>query len=440
MRELRDASPRSLEAAVIRRSSHSSLAASLCSTRSRGRSTACAGVASSLSPCWPRDARRACRFAVRPALTLRRAGPGACHARRCSWLAVARGWQICLAGAPARRRAAAARPRPMPCRRGSRWRSPRRRARESDAAADVAGLAALPYKPAGGGMRPRQRHHVLEQSRRRPWQPRGQGPWGSGPGGAPSPNDIEDAIRRLQKNFSGLPGGGLGREGHRGDRAGGADPLARARHVLHGAAQRDRAQSGVRPLHRPRACRASTRTGRGRSARSSSCRCRTSRSPRSAIAATGAPTCPSESLMLTGDKNIVNVHFRVNWRIDAAHPEDFVFNVLNPRETVKSVAESIMREVVGQKTIDGILTSDRKAIEPDAQGANAEGARRLQGRRAGRAGAVAVRRRPRAGRVRLPRRDRRAAGPAARRQRGRHLRQPDQARGGRRRVAHHRRG
>ena len=75
----------------------------------------------------------------------------------------------------------------------------------------------------------------------------------------------------------------------------------------------------------------------------------------------------TESQMLTGDQNLVNVHFRVIWQIDPAHPEDYVFNVLNPRDTVKAVAESIMREVVGLKTIDGILTTDRKSIEPDVQ-------------------------------------------------------------------------
>ena len=71
--------------------------------------------------------------------------------------------------------------------------------------------------------------------------------------------------------------------------------------------------------------------------------------------------------MLTGDKNIVDVHFRVNWQIDPAKPEDYVFNILSPRETVKAVAESIMREVVGLKTIDGILTTDRAAVETDVQ-------------------------------------------------------------------------
>ena len=81
----------------------------------------------------------------------------------------------------------------------------------------------------------------------------------------------------------------------------------------------------------------------------------------------GSTDIPEESQMLTGDKNIVDVHFRVNWQIDPAKPEDYVFNILNPRETVKAVAESIMREVVGLKTIDGILTTDRASVEADVQ-------------------------------------------------------------------------
>jgi len=75
----------------------------------------------------------------------------------------------------------------------------------------------------------------------------------------------------------------------------------------------------------------------------------------------------AESQMLTGDQNIVDVRFRVIWQIDPTDPEDYVFNILYPKETVKAVAESIMREVVGLKTIDGVLTSDRKSIEPDVR-------------------------------------------------------------------------
>ena len=48
-------------------------------------------------------------------------------------------------------------------------------------------------------------------------------------------------------------------------------------------------------------------------------------------------------------------------------PEDFAFNVRGPRETVKAVAESVMREIVGRTAIQRILTAERKLIEPAAQ-------------------------------------------------------------------------
>jgi membrane protease subunit HflK len=71
-------------------------------------------------------------------------------------------------------------------------------------------------------------------------------------------------------------------------------------------------------------------------------------------------TLQKESLMLTGDENIVDVNFTVNWFIsDAA---DYLFNVNNPDQTIKAVAESAMREVVGQTQIEPILTQDRARI------------------------------------------------------------------------------
>ena len=79
------------------------------------------------------------------------------------------------------------------------------------------------------------------------------------------------------------------------------------------------------------------------------------------------PDAPEESLMLTGDENIADVKFRVIWQIDPAKPEDFAFNVANPPATVKAVAESAMREIVGQSQIQKILTADRKLIEPACQ-------------------------------------------------------------------------
>jgi membrane protease subunit HflK len=79
------------------------------------------------------------------------------------------------------------------------------------------------------------------------------------------------------------------------------------------------------------------------------------------------PEAPEESLMLTGDENIADVKFRVIWQIDPARPEDYAFNVANPPATVKAVAESSMREIVGQSQIQKILTADRKLIEPASQ-------------------------------------------------------------------------
>ncbi|NNC00931.1 protease modulator HflK, partial [Corallococcus exiguus] len=51
-----------------------------------------------------------------------------------------------------------------------------------------------------------------------------------------------------------------------------------------------------------------------------------------------------ESLMLTGDENIVDIDFDVVYQVNPAKPQDFVFNLQNPRGTIKAVAESAMRE------------------------------------------------------------------------------------------------
>ena len=76
---------------------------------------------------------------------------------------------------------------------------------------------------------------------------------------------------------------------------------------------------------------------------------------------------PEESLMLTGDENIADVKFVVFWQIDPSHPEDYAFNVADPKETVKAVAESAMREIVGRSQIQKLLTAERKVIEPATQ-------------------------------------------------------------------------
>jgi len=79
----------------------------------------------------------------------------------------------------------------------------------------------------------------------------------------------------------------------------------------------------------------------------------------------GARDVREESLMLTGDENIVDIDFVVYWRIkDAAQ---YLFNIQNPEVTVKEVAESAMREVVGQSNIQPILTEARQKTEEAVQ-------------------------------------------------------------------------
>jgi modulator of FtsH protease HflK len=76
---------------------------------------------------------------------------------------------------------------------------------------------------------------------------------------------------------------------------------------------------------------------------------------------------PEESLMLTGDENIVDVDFSVLWRVKANNVGDFLFNVENPEGTVKAVAESAMREIIGRSNIQPILTGARQTIETAVQ-------------------------------------------------------------------------
>jgi modulator of FtsH protease HflK len=74
-----------------------------------------------------------------------------------------------------------------------------------------------------------------------------------------------------------------------------------------------------------------------------------------------------ESLMLTGDENIVDIHFEVQWRIKNAY--DFVFNVRDFRagQTVKSAAESAMRGIIGKSDIALALAEGRFDIEQEAR-------------------------------------------------------------------------
>ena len=72
-----------------------------------------------------------------------------------------------------------------------------------------------------------------------------------------------------------------------------------------------------------------------------------------------------ESLMLTGDENIIDVNFVVQWAVkDAAA---FTFNIRNSAQTVKDAAESAMREVIGKSNIAAALAEERERVANDTQ-------------------------------------------------------------------------
>ncbi len=78
-----------------------------------------------------------------------------------------------------------------------------------------------------------------------------------------------------------------------------------------------------------------------------------------------ASNIPHESLMLTGDENIVDINFSVIWQINNAR--DFLFNLDDPVGAVKAVSESAMREVVGKNDLQPIITRGRLIVENSAR-------------------------------------------------------------------------
>ncbi len=67
-----------------------------------------------------------------------------------------------------------------------------------------------------------------------------------------------------------------------------------------------------------------------------------------------------QGLMLTTDENIVDIDFQVVWNIN--DPAKFLFNLADPQETIRSVSESAMREVIARSELAPILNRDRQAI------------------------------------------------------------------------------
>jgi len=205
----------------------------------------------------------------------------------------------------------------------------------------------------------------------------GKGPWGSGPQQqGPTPPDLEEILRRGQDRLRRfLPGGSLGGRGF--------VLLALAAIALWGFSGFFRVEPDelgvvmrfgkevrevqpglnyhlpypVETVLTPKALRVN-KIDIGM------------REVESATRRTGGTTTrdvPEESLMLTGDENIVDVDFSVLWKVKPTGVGDFLFNIQNPEGTVKAVAESAMREVIGHSEIQPILTGARQTIETAVQ-------------------------------------------------------------------------
>ena len=69
--------------------------------------------------------------------------------------------------------------------------------------------------------------------------------------------------------------------------------------------------------------------------------------------------------MLTGDQNIIDIDFVVQWRIKNA--ADYLFNIRDPEGTVKIAAESAMREIIGQTTLDDATTGKRQQVQQQSR-------------------------------------------------------------------------
>ncbi|MFW2830079.1 FtsH protease activity modulator HflK [Sphingomonas sp. ID0503] len=79
----------------------------------------------------------------------------------------------------------------------------------------------------------------------------------------------------------------------------------------------------------------------------------------------GSTAEDSQNLMLTGDQNIVDLAYSVRWKI--RDPELYIFELQDPEETIKEVAESAMREEIGRVTLNDAIGSQRGEIADRVQ-------------------------------------------------------------------------
>ena len=202
-----------------------------------------------------------------------------------------------------------------------------------------------------------------------PWSNQGGGPWGHGPRGPQQPPNLEDLLRRGQDRFRGaFPGGGRSRRSIlliilAIIAIWVASGFYRVLPDEQGVVMRfgewiKTTQPGlnyhlpgpIETVITPKVTRVN-RVDVG------------FRSVGDIGRNVPARDLPEESLMLTGDENIVDIDFAVFWLINDAGM--FLFNIQQPEVTIKAVAESAMREIIGRTPIQLVLSEGRRDAEEE---------------------------------------------------------------------------
>jgi membrane protease subunit HflK len=222
-----------------------------------------------------------------------------------------------------------------------------------------------------------------------PWSNQGGGPWGSGgggkgpwgsgqqpSGGGSSPPDLEELLRRSQDKLrTVLPGGNLGGKGVlllilAALLVWGLSGFYRVDTNEYGVVLRfgafDRYAGPGLNYHLPYPIETAL-TPQITVVRQIHIGMRQVDDLRRGTSGTSIRDVPEESLMLTGDENIVDVDFTVFWQVKKDKVSDFLFNIQQVENSVKAVAESAMREVTGRTSIQPILTGARAGIELEVQ-------------------------------------------------------------------------
>jgi len=188
---------------------------------------------------------------------------------------------------------------------------------------------------------------------------RNRNPWGNRPG--QGPNDLDEALRNLQRKLSAMFGGG--KSGGGGD-AGGNGSAAMRGFGLATVVVVLLAVWALTGIYKVDAAERAVVTRFGQFARTAgpgiNIHLPWPIEARQIVNVEAFESFSDQTRMLTSDENLVDINIAVQYR--RAEPVPFVFNVRDPEATLGQVSESAIREVVGRNTLDFVLEAGRQEI------------------------------------------------------------------------------